>query len=81
MIGSLILSPFAMALAGGWLVRRFPERAGLLAAWPALLAVVFGQRWLNDVPGARRVFELPWAPSLGLSLSFHLDGLGLLFAC
>ena len=27
-----------------------------------------------------RLIELPWAPSLGLSLSFHLDGLGLLFA-
>ena len=29
--------------------------------------------------GARRV-ELPWAPSLGLTLSFNLDGLALLFA-
>ena len=29
--------------------------------------------------GARLV-EIPWAPSLGLSLSFNLDGLGLLFA-
>ena len=27
-----------------------------------------------------RRYELPWAPSLGLSLSFNLDGLGLLFA-
>ena len=27
-----------------------------------------------------RLVELPWAPSLGLSLSFNLDGLGLLFA-
>ena len=31
-------------------------------------------------PEPRRLVELPWAPSLGLSLSFHLDGLGLLFA-
>jgi multicomponent Na+:H+ antiporter subunit A len=27
-----------------------------------------------------RDLEIAWAPSLGLSLSFHLDGLGLLFA-
>src|SRR5688500_5196842 len=27
-----------------------------------------------------RLVELAWAPSLGLSLSFNLDGLGLLFA-
>ena len=30
--------------------------------------------------GGGRLVELPWAPSLGLSLSFNLDGLGLLFA-
>ena len=30
--------------------------------------------------GADRLVDLPWAPSLGLSLSFNLDGLGLLFA-
>jgi multicomponent Na+:H+ antiporter subunit A len=29
---------------------------------------------------AARVVEVPWAPSLQLSLSFNLDGLGLLFA-
>lgn len=52
----------------------------MLAAWPALLAVTFGYALLDAVPGAGRLIELPWAPSLGLALSFNLDGLGLLFA-
>lgn len=78
--GFLILSPFAVAIPAGWLVSRFPQRAGLLAAWPALLAAVFGDAVLGAVPGASRLVALPWAPSLGLSLSFNLDGLGLLFA-
>ena len=52
----------------------------MLAAWPALLAVLFGNELLRAVSGGGRLVELPWAPSLGLSLSFNLDGLGLLFA-
>jgi NADH:ubiquinone oxidoreductase subunit 5 (subunit L)/multisubunit Na+/H+ antiporter MnhA subunit len=42
--------------------------------------VVFGDALLRAVPGGGRLVELPWAPSRGLSLSFNLDGLGLLFA-
>ena len=52
----------------------------MLAAWPAVLAVFFGSELLRAVPGGGRLVELPWAPSLHLSLSFNLDGLGLLFA-
>ena len=52
----------------------------MLALWPAALAVYFGTEWLGGSPGAAFLVELPWAPSLGLSLSFNLDGLGLLFA-
>ena len=75
-----ILSPFVVAALAAWLVRRFPRRAGWLAAWPAVLAVLFGTQLLKAVPGAGGLVELPWVPSLGLSLSFNLDGLGLLFA-
>jgi multicomponent Na+:H+ antiporter subunit A len=78
--GVFILSPFAIAIPAAWLVSRFPHRAGMLAAWPALLAVLFGNELLSTAPGGRRLVELAWAPSLGLSLSFNLDGLGLLFA-
>ena len=80
MIAFLILSPFVIGILAAWLVSRFPNRAGVIAAWPALLAVVLGSRLLRAVPGEGELVELPWAPSLGLSLSFNLDGLGLLFA-
>ena len=79
-IGFFILSPFAVAIPAAWLVSRFPHRAGMLAAWPALLALLCGNELLRADHGAGRLVELPWAPSLGLSLSFNLDGLGLLFA-
>ena len=79
MIG-LIVSPFAVAILAAWLVSRFPRRAGILAAWPALLAVFLGAEMQRAIEEGGRVVELPWAPSLGLSLSFNLDGLGLLFA-
>ena len=79
MIG-FILSPFVIAILAAWLVNRFPRRAGMLAAWPALLAVLLGNEWRRAVSDGGRLVELPWAPSLGLSLSFNLDGLGLLFA-
>ena len=79
MIG-FILSPFPVAILAAWLVSRFPRRAGLLASWPALLTVLLGNEMRRAASGGSRLVELPWAPSLGLSLSFNLDGLGLLFA-
>jgi multicomponent Na+:H+ antiporter subunit A len=75
-----IVSPFVVAILAAWLVSRFPHRAGILVAWPALLAVLLGDEMRRAVSTGGRVVELPWAPSLGLSLSFNLDGLGLLFA-
>jgi multicomponent Na+:H+ antiporter subunit A len=76
----LILSPVVIALPAGWVASRFPRRTGMLAAWPALLAALFGSELRRSVSGGGRLIEAPWAPSLGLTLSFHLDGLGLLFA-
>ena len=35
---------------------------------------------VDSLSAGPRDVEIEWAPSLGLSLSFHLDGLGLLFA-
>jgi multicomponent Na+:H+ antiporter subunit A len=75
-----IISPFVVAIFALWLVSRFPHRARMLAAWPALLTVLLGNEMQRAVSGGGRLVELPWAPSLGLSLSFNLDGLGLLFA-
>ena len=80
MIAFLVLSPFLIALPAAWFVSRFPRRAGLLAGWPALLAIVLGNELMSTAARDERLIELPWASSLGLSLSFYLDGLGLLFA-
>ena len=59
---------------------RSPSAAILLAAGPASLAIVFARMLFGSNAGDRRIVEVPWAPSLNLSLSFNLDGLGLLFA-
>ena len=80
MVALLILSPFGVAIGAAWLASGWPRRAGVLAAWPLLLAAVFGSELARVVSGGPRRIELPWAPSLGLALSFNLDGLGLLFA-
>jgi len=80
LITFLILSPFAAALVAGWLVSRYPRAAPLTAAWPAMLVVALAAELGSVRNSGSRVVEMAWAPSLGLSLSFHLDGLGLLFA-
>jgi multicomponent Na+:H+ antiporter subunit A len=79
-VGFLILSPFVIAMVAAWLAGRHPHRAGVLAVWPAVLAAFFGSELLSVASEGARLVELPWAPSLGLALSFNLDGLGLLFA-
>ena len=49
--------------------------------WPAALAVFFGYTLRTDVAvNGPRIVSAPWAPGLGLTLQFNLDGLGLLFA-
>jgi multicomponent Na+:H+ antiporter subunit A len=79
-IAFLILSPFAVALLAALLVGRSPGSPRILAAWPAILTVVLSTELRSTLGTGRRLIELSWAPSLGLSLSFNLDGLGLLFA-
>jgi multicomponent Na+:H+ antiporter subunit A len=75
-----IVSPFVAAIVAAWLVGHFPRRAAILAAWPAFLTVLLGNEMRRAVSEGGRSVELPWAPSLGLSLAFNLDALGLLFA-
>jgi multicomponent Na+:H+ antiporter subunit A len=79
-IALFILSPFAVALLAPWLVSRSPRSARILAAWPAILTIVLSIELRSTLRDGSRLIELSWAPSLGLSLSFNLDGLGLLFA-
>lgn len=75
-LGLPLLGSPALALAG----RRFGARVGWLAlVFPlisvgALLALAAGLD-----PGARVVVEWPWVPSLGIQLSFLVDGLSIFF--
>ena len=80
MIASLVLATFPLALLVGGLVARYPTSARVAAAWPALLTVMLSAEMLDSFTAGPRDIEIAWAPSLGLSLSFHLDALGLLFA-
>ncbi len=79
MIPLLILSPFVLAPCALWLARK-PGRAALLALLPAFLFLYFASLIPGVAAAGPVVVDLPWAPSLGLSLAFNLDGLGLLFA-
>lgn len=79
-MGFVVISPFVIALVAAWFAGRWANRAAVLAAWPALLALIFGRELQQAVERGGRIVELPWAPSLGLTLSFNLDALGLLFA-
>ncbi|MGE0361405.1 MAG: Na+/H+ antiporter subunit B [Vicinamibacterales bacterium] len=80
MIAVFILSPFAVAVFAAWLLGRHPNRAGILTAWPALMALWLASELRATGEAGMRLVDVPWAPSLGLSLAFNLDGLGLLFA-
>ena len=76
----VVLSPFILLPAAGWLGARSSSHARFLALVPAVLTAYSGFiYWLVSTTGAFTV-TLPWATSLGLSLSFHFDGLALMFA-
>jgi multicomponent Na+:H+ antiporter subunit A len=76
----LVLSPFVVALLAPWFVRHRPRHAAFLAVLPAFLALVLASEMRGAMSRGGRLVETTWAPSLGLSLSFNFDGLGLLFA-
>ena len=77
----VVLSGLVAALLAPLLHRSLPRWAGWLCA--LLPLSLFG--WLVLQIGAVSDGQLlqssqPWLPSLGITLSFRLDGLGLLFA-
>lgn len=75
-----VLSGFVLSVAAPWLYRIGRGATGwLLALLPLGLFAGFAVQIARlDGSGERTV--LPWAPSLGLSLSLHADGLSLLMA-
>jgi multicomponent Na+:H+ antiporter subunit A len=76
-----VLSGFGLALAAPWLYRLARAATGwLLALLPLGLTLYFAEFIGRVAGGATIVAAYPWAPALGVNLSFSLDGLSLLFA-
>lgn len=75
-----VLMGFVLAALAPLMQRWFADRTSLvLALFPALIAAwLFSQAptIINDGP---LLMEWQWVPSLGISLTFMLDGLSLLF--
>ncbi|MCC6176347.1 MAG: putative monovalent cation/H+ antiporter subunit A [Chloroflexi bacterium] len=75
-----VLSGFGLAVLAPWVTRASPAAGWLLAILPAGLAIYFASLVGPVVAGQALVVGYPWAPSLGVNLSFQVDGLSLLFA-
>ena len=75
-------APFALALPTPWLARALGRRA-LTLITTGLMAALFAAA-LAALPAVTEqgalTYVVPWVPDLGLTLSFYLDGLALLFA-
>src|SRR5690625_2283753 len=81
MIQSALLAGFVLAAFASLLHRWFGSRTSfVLALFPALLALWFLSQAPAVIAGETLYFQLDWVPSLGMSLSFYIDGLALLFA-
>lgn len=76
-----VISGFILALFAPTLKRFLGYRAGwILAILPASIFVYFIGQY-DQVMAARGIYEIhSWIPSLGINLSFYLDGISLLFA-
>ena len=76
-----VISGFILSMAAPWLTKVGPGRAGWL---PALLPAGLFLYFLSFLPliasGQAYSVSYDWVPDLGVSLSFHLDGLSFLFA-
>jgi multicomponent Na+:H+ antiporter subunit A len=75
-----VLSGFLLALIAPWIYRIARGATGwLLAIFPSILFAYF-LRSVEVITGGDAVrVSYPWVASLGINLSFYLDGLSLLF--
>jgi multicomponent Na+:H+ antiporter subunit A len=76
-----VLSGFILSPAAPWLTKVGSRWAAWLIALLPLGLLVYFFSFLRLIEsGAVSHFSYDWVPSLGVTLSFHLDGLSLLFA-
>ncbi|EPX81831.1 pH adaptation potassium efflux system a [Salipiger mucosus DSM 16094] len=77
----IALLPFVGALVPGLMIRAGRTACATFTAIPTILALVMLGLLAPDVMRGEVVqAQVAWLPQLGLSASFFLDGLGLLFA-
>ncbi|MBC6441307.1 MAG: putative monovalent cation/H+ antiporter subunit A [Rhodospirillales bacterium] len=81
MLLAAVLAPFVLAVFAP-AVRRVagPATGWLLALLPAALTVYFAGFPGPIAAGDPISFSVPWVPTLGIHLSFHVDGLSVMFA-
>jgi multicomponent Na+:H+ antiporter subunit A len=76
-----VLSAFAASLVAPWSPRVGRRATGwILALLPLALTLYFAILGRGVPVGDALIVSHAWAPSIGLALSFRLDGLSLLFA-
>jgi multicomponent Na+:H+ antiporter subunit A len=75
-----VMSGFVLALAAPWVYKVTRKLAGWILALLPLSIFLYFASFTNEI-GAGQTFQVTraWAPSLGVNLSFNLDGLSLLF--
>jgi multicomponent Na+:H+ antiporter subunit A len=76
-----VLSGFLLSLAAPWLQRTARGSTGWILALLPLSLFIYFAGFISAI-AAGQVFAVsrPWVPSLGVNLSFYLDGLSLIFA-
>ena len=76
-----VLTPFMAGVIAPWVRSVLNDRAGwALAIAPAALTLYFAQYLPAISDGGTLTFSSAWIPSLGITLSFYIDGLSLMFA-
>ncbi|MFB6159650.1 MAG: hydrogen gas-evolving membrane-bound hydrogenase subunit E [Haloferacaceae archaeon] len=75
---AIVFLPFAAAAVTPLVARALGERTAYFAA--SVAAVAFALVAALHLGGAHGTVAVPWVPSLGVALAFHVDGLALLIA-
>lgn len=74
----VIISGYVLAGTVPWL-QRSPNIYRLFPLLPFALSIYFSTLLPGVLDGDTISVSVPWVPSLGIALSFHIDGLSLLF--
>jgi multicomponent Na+:H+ antiporter subunit A len=81
MISTAVISGFVLALIAPGLHRLIPRWSGAVLSLLPLSLLVFFLGYLPEIASdATLVESTPWVTQLGVSFSFYLDGLSLVFA-